>query len=339
MAGLAAVLLGGLLWQQFAPRFLGQGEKQAPAAARPLQATFGLHANRQGTNLQISWNPGLAAMQSAPSGVLKITEGDQRFAIPLSKTDLVNGRILYPSQSKSLRLELSVETPTGPETETVQLIVAEEQAPAVPRRSTLPAVEPRQVVRTPDETQKNRTAEQTAAASPGKTFTPPAPSPRVPQLAMPAAVDVAAAPDLRGAPVVPLSQPGMTTPVPPPPDQRQIVPPGGTRPPSESRPPAASSTQAPALIQAALPVKQVQPQVPKILGQALLRSQIVEVMVGIDAKGSVTSASSRTYTGAAEHLARLAVEAARSWKFQPARRNGQAISSELVIRFTFDKPR
>jgi TonB family protein len=58
----------------------------------------------------------------------------------------------------------------------------------------------------------------------------------------------------------------------------------------------------------------------------------IVVRVNVDAAGNVTQARLQL-AGPSPYFARLALEAARDWKFKPAQANGQAVASEWVVRF------
>jgi TonB family protein len=62
----------------------------------------------------------------------------------------------------------------------------------------------------------------------------------------------------------------------------------------------------------------------------------VLVKVDVDAAGNVTQARLQS-PGPSKYFARLALEAARDWKFKPALANGQAVASEWVVRFGFSR--
>jgi len=65
----------------------------------------------------------------------------------------------------------------------------------------------------------------------------------------------------------------------------------------------------------------------------------IDVRVQIDTRGHVTSATpvSRQHTGIDEYLAARAVQAARQWRFEPARENGQPIEGAQILHFVFEK--
>jgi hypothetical protein len=65
----------------------------------------------------------------------------------------------------------------------------------------------------------------------------------------------------------------------------------------------------------------------------------IDVRVHIDTRGRVISATpvTRQHSGLDEYLAGRAVQAARLWRFEPARENGKPVEGVLVIHFTFQK--
>lgn len=65
----------------------------------------------------------------------------------------------------------------------------------------------------------------------------------------------------------------------------------------------------------------------------------INVRVHVDDRGRVTSAEpvEKRRTGLESYLAARAVEAARGWRFEPARENGKAVAGEQTIHFVFGK--
>jgi len=65
----------------------------------------------------------------------------------------------------------------------------------------------------------------------------------------------------------------------------------------------------------------------------------IDVRVQIDAHGRVVSATpvTKQHSGLEKYLAGRAVKAARLWRFEPARENGEPVASSQVIHFTFQK--
>jgi TonB family protein len=62
----------------------------------------------------------------------------------------------------------------------------------------------------------------------------------------------------------------------------------------------------------------------------------VRVRVNVDAAGNVTEARLQS-PGPSKYFARVALDAARGWKFKPAVTNGQAVASQWIVRFGFSR--
>ena len=79
--------------------------------------------------------------------------------------------------------------------------------------------------------------------------------------------------------------------------------------------------------------KQVQPEIPDALrGDPLDATAVVEVTVGPD--GVPTDAAVSQSAGKKE-LDKLALDAAKQWRFKPAMRDGEAIASKVRLHFEF----
>lgn len=65
----------------------------------------------------------------------------------------------------------------------------------------------------------------------------------------------------------------------------------------------------------------------------------IDVRVEIDARGRVTSAKpiGRQHTDVEQYLAARAVQAAKQWRFEPARENGRAVDGTQILHFVFEK--
>ncbi|MDP9055408.1 MAG: energy transducer TonB [Acidobacteriota bacterium] len=65
----------------------------------------------------------------------------------------------------------------------------------------------------------------------------------------------------------------------------------------------------------------------------------IDVKVQIDAKGRVVTASpiTKIHNGLEEYLATRALQAAREWKFEPARQNGKPVPGTQTIHFLFTR--
>jgi TonB family protein len=83
-------------------------------------------------------------------------------------------------------------------------------------------------------------------------------------------------------------------------------------------------------------VRRVMPRVSPGAQNTIRGTIRIVVKADVDATGNVTQARLQT-AGPSKYFARVALEAARDWKFKPAQANGQAVASEWVVRFGFSR--
>ncbi len=83
-------------------------------------------------------------------------------------------------------------------------------------------------------------------------------------------------------------------------------------------------------------VSQVLPQVPLSARETIHGKVRVKVQVQVDPNGDVSDASFIS-PGPSRYFARLAMEASRQWKFQPAGVNGQATPAQWVLEYRFGR--
>jgi len=120
--------------------------------------------------------------------------------------------------------------------------------------------------------------------------------------------------------------------------------PGPSRAPREPKPSPAMHAKAPssvgsgglsqsAVLKGAV-LQQVLPRVSPSARDTIEGKIRVSVRVEVDPSGNVTQAK-LVSPGPSKYFARLALEAARGWKFTPAQVRGQAVASQWVLRFGF----
>lgn len=81
----------------------------------------------------------------------------------------------------------------------------------------------------------------------------------------------------------------------------------------------------------------VQKSMPRVTDQArrtIHGTVVVAVRAAVDSNGTVTNTSFKS-EGPSRYFARTAMDAARAWKFRPARNNGQPVKSEWLLHFRF----
>ena len=83
-------------------------------------------------------------------------------------------------------------------------------------------------------------------------------------------------------------------------------------------------------------IRALRPKVPVKIKSTITSDNTVEVRVRIDESGRVIGATPVSASGPiATSLVRCAVDAARRWRFRPARQNGKPVRSERVLEFLF----
>jgi TonB family protein len=102
---------------------------------------------------------------------------------------------------------------------------------------------------------------------------------------------------------------------------------------------AGSAAGAAVAAEPSLPVKgevtqRVAPEVASYALKTIHGTVAVAVGVSVDANGDVTNAELKS-TGKSRYFARVAMEAARGWKFKAALKDGQPVSSVWMLRFKF----
>jgi hypothetical protein len=104
----------------------------------------------------------------------------------------------------------------------------------------------------------------------------------------------------------------------------------------DSTPPPAFPDEPPVRYETAVAIRETRPTVPAELYASLSDPISIEIEVKIDTAGKVVSATPvGNLTAVQKLLADRAVDAARLWRFEPARKNGEAVESESLLKFDF----
>jgi len=150
-------------------------------------------------------------------------------------------------------------------------------------------------------------------------------------------------------PVQPASSAALDQPIPQRPStERAAQTPAKTPPPARATlrttsdvakvaPPSSRESRAAAgaLVQGQV-VQQILPDVPRSASNTIRGTVRVTVRVRVDAAGGV-SGDELVSAGPSRYFARLASEAARRWKFSPARLDGRSVPSVWLLRFEFTR--
>jgi TonB-like protein len=307
----AAVLLASLVLLRRPQPPPSGGTSEIGLVARPAKG-----------GITVLWNRESSAVRQSMSGILTIQDGDQRRELTLSRDELLSGSVFYvPATS---RIEIRIQVYRDRDHYRGESLSVSSGATPPPPTQALPPEAPR----------PNPPARR-------------APSPRPQDAERMVRETASSPPKIVARPAVPLAfpptRPPTSEPAMPSPPQVSAAPPAiaadalqklSSVLPAASAPPPTPSIS----FVAAVPVRKIAPAVPANL-RALVRDTVtVDVKVVIDASGNVLSATPMGASTAAQKiLAPQAVQAALLWRFEPARRNGQRVNSESLLKFDFER--
>jgi protein TonB len=320
-------------------------------ASRNKDVTVALTAKRTADGLEVSWDR-TASVFTAQGALLMIREGELQKDLYLDLPQLRTGHVLYTPQSNDdlhLRMEVFA---ASEKAATQSMVLLGKAQPISASANAAPGGE------TP--------------AAPPVAAQPAAAAAKIPVSASPAPAAVSAAAITLTTPTisVPAAEPPAAKPEPrqfqPPPAQVSassaavaVAPPDVEVPVLSNNPqgsipssvavdltPAAPALQAP--LAAANPkpagdvtsdpraISKVMPVIPADAKHLKGSGMEVAVRVKIDPDGRVVEATVQdARTTAAHSLGKLAVDAARQWRFDPARRGNRKVYADMVLRFKF----
>jgi hypothetical protein len=328
IASVVCLCLGGFVVVTGSPRSWWRGSSAVYSTATSGSRTewpLDLQAQRQGGDVKLTWSrDGTAALQ-ATSGVLMIDDGTIR-QLALDPVLVRWGSILYAPITDHVEVQLTISTPRGPVSESLMVIMP---AAAASRRTARPG----EAISGRD----RGGATPSAGFAEQRPATRPFALPPVPSIGKsPAVLDEP--PPLRAGEEVAVSAMPVILPqlpAPPPPvameEQRstvgQLENSGST---SKSGLPRAHVYEPPAI------AKRVTPNYPPSLRGTILIPTSVQVRVGIDESGNVVTVTPVPQEKAPPPLiVKSALDAARMWRFKPARSNDQPAPSEMILLFRF----
>jgi hypothetical protein len=323
-----ASLAGGIFLPQRLAWITGTGKNTEPTP-------IALKVERQGTDLSVTWNHNSPLVSRAEAGRLTIYDGGTR-EFPLDKDHIRSGSVVYSPVTAQIRVQMDLQTSDHRVTSESVMVVL--NRPGTTTDSLKPVeVQPRRP--SPRAPGNAGTGELPGASRAmvrtTREFLPPQQSATAqsqpPELAPPPPVTaINSAPTTVLAPILALlhSQPPTSKTV----DtgkQSQV-----SSPPSEQVSPISTTSN----YVPPVPIRQtVPPPLTPVQRSFISRTVLVEIKVFIDASGNVRK--TKTLTHANPVLVTAAQSAANLWTFHPARRAGQNVPSEMVLRFKFDPPK
>jgi hypothetical protein len=275
--------------------------KTAPASAtQPSHASIALHAIRQNSDLELTWNGESSLIAAASSSVVSIQDGQSKRIVSLDSAQLRGGSLLYSPTTDQVTMELAITTPDGVVTAAVTAVLP---------KTGQETIEPSPVPTAP--------SQRVPPVKASRTFVAPSlpkgdPSSDAPVLQEP--------PMFRITPLVPAAVPEVLAQTP--------------------QAPSLLSQQRAATVttyEPAVAVVKTSPVVASELRNLIVRKTTVQVKVTVDALGIVTRAEAIPEANTPKFLLNAASVAARSWRFRPARHDHEPVPSEAILQFIFSR--
>jgi hypothetical protein len=319
-------------------------------------APIALKVEQQGTDLSVRWNQNSPVISNAESGRLTIYDGGAR-EFALDKNHIRCGSIVYSPVSDHILIQLDIQTREHRTVrESVQVILNRLNQSELTESSAV--VQPPQPAAGSSQHMSPLTSSvagdpasgEPSTAVPASTKPQATRSQATREFSPPGSAAAAAAHSETSslAPPPPVASHSAPSPILPPPSPLPL-PPAQTPPPkaaandglTPSQPPVRLADRLTPVLSEYVPpvaIRQIPPAPLTPAQRAFVsRSVVVEVTVFIDASGKVTK--TEPFTHANPVLITAARSAATLWTFQPARRNGQNVASEMILRFKFDPAR
>jgi hypothetical protein len=280
----------------------------APIPPAENTSSMSLWASTVRNTVAITWNSQAPVVSEARIAMLAIKDGQTQRELPLTRAQLEIGKLLYTPKTDQLEITIEVYRATGkPTRESIMVAVTRTRTPG----SAPPSVEttPMEGGESSAKVAPMFTEPQQAAGMSGPDSIPEPPT-------LPIAIASGFSSEQMKAPeIIAQSYPQLASQV------------GGESLPAGRQVPQVQQPQV---------RRKVQPTVSPSLVAMLKRRVDLQVRVQVDANGRVTAAEPvGPLTGMGDFLARSAVNAARNWTFEPARRGTVALPSEVVLKFSF----
>jgi len=311
------VLAALMLWRRPAP----------PAgAASPI----GLTAHATIGGIAVGWNRDSALVKQSTSGTLTIHDGDSRQQLTLDRNQLLDGSAVYVPRTGQVDFRLEIYRDRDHFSgESLSVATGITPSPVAPPAPTTPAQAP--TVRGPSVPLVSRPLESGSSRASVRNLAAPTQPKQSPVVITPPQISPSAAGTAGNANALQALPGTLSAPLPP------AAPPART-------PNAATPAQVTSItFVSPVPSRRVNPSIPQTTRSLLERimphdTQSIDIRVQIEPSGAVSSATPVGDLNPAQKLlAPWAVQAARLWRFEPARRNGQPMASDYVLTFVFNR--
>ncbi len=317
-----------------------------------------LQVEQDGNDLRVTWNHNASWFRGAKSAVLSVRDGEYSHDFAVD-TGVESGMLLYTPKTNDLEFRIHARVSNTERAESIRVLVKESGKPQraaeastgrnlqVLTQKNAPARLRSITLRRSDRARGDRAMGDSPspfAAAQTRTLILPAATratkralPTPPELRTAAAWSPLVAPQRAEGPAAPPPAAVVSSPERSP----DVSPTAQQRPPLEeskpATPPAAPSASA---YVAARPVRRTFPQILPVVRAMIPSNSSVDVTVQVGADGTVTGAAVTEANGISKRspAARLAENAARSWKFEPATLDGHTVESQTVIHFVLQTP-
>jgi hypothetical protein len=289
-------------------------------ASDPIQVSpMALSIVRSGRDIAVTWDPAAPAVTRARVGVLTIRDGNGQREVPLTQALLQSSKLVYTPKSDTVQVALEVFSPDGTGTREAVMLLLNGPNPITIVRQTPAPAQPVRPAATGSSEDSGAPAREFIAPPVGRKTVD-----RSIRVEQPPAIETSALAREVSALGTPLSAPGVSVPPPPVP-----APQGALR---AVKPEGMQAVT----VEPPKPLRQVRPVIPANVRSMLTERVTVQVRVEVDASGKVTGAVPLASGGRLGYfLSTAAVNAARLWLFEPAKRGNQTIAGEFMLHFTF----
>ena len=297
-----------------------------PAVAQ--SSPISLSATRSDRRLVITWDSHSRAVADARIGVLSITDGGLIKEIPLTRAQLQVSKLVFEPRTDQIEVALELFSADGQKNRDSVIFLINRSA----------SVAVSAVQRSPPAAAHDTTS---PASGPIKPVTK-----EIPEVAVPPQQTRTAQPVVVDEPAPPLLQLTSSLPsLPPPPEGAAPELPSSQT--SSIIPNAPTVVQTPDKVPASIPgrrvdveppevIVKIKPNVPANLSSILRQRVEVDVRLYIDDNGKVRRVESSTPPGQmGTFLAKAASNAAKDWRFRPARIGGKNVPGEYLVHFAF----
>jgi hypothetical protein len=323
-----------------------------PIASAPQPDRIGLRIERTGRDVLITWDSTSGFLRGATLALFRIRDGLGTKDIGVFPEELKQGRLLYIPASNELEVHMKVFTRDNRTVEeSVRIIdgsvpdrleTAERQLPVKGMIAGFEKLFSAERSANPPQTSLQSAAESPAVKS-LKPFVPPVSKMSVPDHAEEVATSLTppqfSPQPSQGSMKLPLTQQQATPVQPPPPPsspRAEQLSPMSTPSPSSATDVAAIVRPVDVAVSPPKPRRQVPVILPEYLRRLISKDTTVDIHCTVAADGRVTNVMApRPKPWLEGHLSELAAATARKWLFTPARVNGQPVSSDYVITFSF----